>query len=147
LVITTNLEAQDTPFSGDNYVRYLVDFRAFFPSKAIAENPLTEHLIRDIPAGGDRRDVWLGPDVHFIYACVKNGKEFSWKVTHKDIGDVEEGWVLPGKISDALKVIEGWDPVLQEIVKVRTNAVWLLMIEYSARSFIWYRTEVWLVIL
>ena len=49
---------------------------------------------------------------------MKNGKEFSWKVTHKDEADVEEGWVLPGHIDDVLKVVEGWDPVVQEIVKV-----------------------------
>jgi hypothetical protein len=92
--------------------------RAFFSSNPILENPLTTHLIRDVPPGGDRREVWVGPDVHFITGCLKNATEFTWKVTHKDIADVEEGWVLPGKIEDALKVIEGWDPILQEVVKV-----------------------------
>lgn len=92
--------------------------RAFFDAKTISDNPITRHLVTDIPPGGDRRDVWLGPDVHFISACVKNGKEFSWKVTHKDEADVEEGWVLRGDKDDVLKVIEGWDPILQEMVKV-----------------------------
>lgn len=73
-----------------------------------------------MPPGGDRREVWIGPDVHFITGCLKNATEFTWKVTHKDIADVEEGWVLPGNINDALKVIEGWDPLLQEVVKVRS---------------------------
>ena len=99
-------------------IRNNADCRAFFPAQKILENPITEHLIRDKPPGGDRRDVWIGPDVHFISACVKNGKEFSWKVTHKDAADVEEGWVLRGDIADALKVVEGWDPVVQEIIKV-----------------------------
>jgi hypothetical protein len=92
--------------------------RAFFDAKVIRDNPITRHLVTDIPPGGDRRDVWLGPDVHFISACVKNGKEFSWKVTHKDEADVEEGWVLSGNKDEALKVIEGWDPILQEMVQV-----------------------------
>ena len=86
------------------------------------DNPVTRHLVTDIPAGGDRRDVWLGPDAHFISVCVKNGKEFSWKVTHKDEADVEEGWVLRGYIEDVLKVVEGWDPIVQEIVKVRKTS-------------------------
>jgi hypothetical protein len=94
------------------------DYRAFFPAKPVLENPITRHLITDIPPGGDRRDVWIGPDVHFISVCVKNGKEFSWKVTHKDDADVEEGWVLRGNKEDVLKVVEGWDPIVQEIVKV-----------------------------
>jgi hypothetical protein len=82
------------------------------------ENPITAHLIRDVLPGGDRREIWIGPDAHFITGCLKGGKEFTWKVTHKDEADVEEGWVLEGDIDDALKVIEGWDPVLHEVVKV-----------------------------
>jgi hypothetical protein len=92
--------------------------RAFFSSKPILENPKTAFLIKNVPQGGDRREVWVGPDAHFITGCLKNATEFTWKVTHKDTADVEEGWVLPGSIDDALKVIQGWDPLLQEVVKV-----------------------------
>jgi len=86
----------------------------------------------DKPEGGDRRDVWIGPDVHFISVCVKNGTEFSWKVTHKDSADVEEGWVLRGEIADALKVVEGWDPVVQEIIKVNFLFVSMITLEHTS---------------
>jgi hypothetical protein len=94
-------------------------------------------LIRDVPPGGDRREIWVGPDVHFITGCLKNAKEFTWKVTHKDIADVEEGWVLPGKVEDALKVIEGWDPILHEVVKV-LSLMRDLTLGNSTRTFIRY---------
>lgn len=89
-------------------------------------------MILDKPLGGDRRDVWIGPDVHFISVCVKNGKEFSWKVTHKDAADVEEGWVLRGDIADALKVVQGWDPVVQEIIKVAPFSFSMLTLEHAS---------------
>lgn len=37
--------------------------------------------------------------------------------THKDDSDIEENWQFPGKVEDVLKVVEGWDPVVQELVK------------------------------
>lgn len=35
----------------------------------------------------------------------------------QDEADIEDSWSTPGKIEDCLKVVEGWDPVVQEIVK------------------------------
>ncbi|CAJ2501540.1 Uu.00g043930.m01.CDS01 [Anthostomella pinea] len=87
-------------------------YRAWFSSAELAKNPLTAHLVNQ----GDTHTGWLGPDVHFLAASIKNGKDFSWVCTHKDEADVEESWSAPGSTEDALKVLEGWDPAVHAIV-------------------------------
>ncbi|KAB5511518.1 hypothetical protein GE09DRAFT_1164565 [Coniochaeta sp. 2T2.1] len=87
-------------------------YRAWFPSTELAKNPLTKHLV-----DGDTHNGWIGEDVHFLVAAIKNGAEISWVCTHKDDSDIEESWQFPGKIEEVLKVLEGWDPVAHELVK------------------------------
>ncbi|OIW35702.1 FAD/NAD(P)-binding domain-containing protein [Coniochaeta ligniaria NRRL 30616] len=87
-------------------------YRAWFPSTELINNPLTKHLV-----GGDTHSGWIGEDVHFLAAAIKNGAEISWVCTHKDDSDIEESWQFPGKVDEVLKVLEGWDPVVQELVK------------------------------
>ncbi|KAI7976208.1 hypothetical protein EIK77_010681 [Talaromyces pinophilus] len=66
-------------------------FRSWFDSTKLT-SPLTDHLWKN----GDTHWAWIGPD---------------------DDADIEESWSTPGKIEDCLKVVEGWDPVVQEIIK------------------------------
>ena len=54
-------------------------YRAWMPSDDLAKNPLTAHLVND----GDKHVGYLGPDIHFLAASIKNGKDFSWVLTHK----------------------------------------------------------------
>jgi 2-polyprenyl-6-methoxyphenol hydroxylase-like FAD-dependent oxidoreductase len=54
-------------------------WRSWFPSDQLAKNPLTKFIVEN----GDYHIGWLGPEVHFLAASVKNGKEFSWVCTHK----------------------------------------------------------------
>lgn len=35
----------------------------------------------------------------------------------QDEADIEESWSFPGNVEDALKVVEGWEPVVHEIIK------------------------------
>ena len=58
----------------------------------------------------------IGEDKHFLAASIKNGKEISWVLTHKDAGDIDEDWSFPGKKEDVLKDLEGWAPVVHDIV-------------------------------
>ncbi|KAI0420109.1 putative monooxygenase [Xylaria grammica] len=87
-------------------------YRVWFDAAEIAKDPdlrfFTDH--------GDKHVAWLGPDVHFIAASVKNGKDFSWVCTHKDEQDIEESWSFEAPLSDARKVLEGWDPIVQKIL-------------------------------
>jgi 2-polyprenyl-6-methoxyphenol hydroxylase-like FAD-dependent oxidoreductase len=48
-------------------------YRAWFPSTELATNPLTKHLV-----DGDTHNGWIGEDVHFLAAAIKNGAEISW---------------------------------------------------------------------
>ncbi|GAA5912597.1 hypothetical protein JCM6882_004812, partial [Rhodosporidiobolus microsporus] len=88
-------------------------YRAFFDGDRVRENPVCAHLVAD---NVDQRNVFIGPDIHFIAAGVKNTKEFSWVLTHLDEADVTESWVAPGKLDDAIKVVEGWDPVVKALI-------------------------------
>lgn len=54
-------------------------YRAWFDSDELMRNPLTRHLV----AHGDTHTGWIGPDVHFLAASIKGGREFSWVCTHR----------------------------------------------------------------
>ncbi|KAK7206965.1 putative monooxygenase [Myxozyma melibiosi] len=87
-------------------------FRTWFPAGELATNPLTKFMCEN----GDYHCGWLGPDIHFLAATTKGGKDFSWVCTHKDEADIEESWSTPGKLEDARKVLEGWEPAVQAII-------------------------------
>lgn len=87
-------------------------YRAWFPGAAIANNELLKHLV-----DGDHHCGWIGPDLHFLASSLKNGEEFNWVFTHVDDGNIEENWQFPGKVEDCLKYVEGWAPIVQEIVR------------------------------
>ena len=88
-------------------------YRAWFSSDALATNPRTSHLV----VKGGTHCGWIGPDVHFLTTSIKDGKDFSWVLTHKDKADIDESWSFPGRVEDVLKYLEGWDPVAHDIVK------------------------------
>lgn len=88
-------------------------YRAWMNSEELAKNELTRGLVK-----GDTHTGWLGPDVHFLAASIKDGKEFSWLFTHKDDGNVDEGWSEAGDHDDACRILEGWDPTVCAIVKM-----------------------------
>jgi 2-polyprenyl-6-methoxyphenol hydroxylase-like FAD-dependent oxidoreductase len=89
-------------------------YRAWFDSEELAANPLT----RDLVANGDSHNGWIGRDVHFLSAAVKDGKEFSWVCTHRDESDIDESWQFPGKVEDVLKCLDGWAPIVLEQVRL-----------------------------
>jgi flavin-dependent dehydrogenase len=55
-------------------------FRAWFDGEDIRKDPVCAHLATE---GGDQKNVWIGPDVHFIASAYKKGKEFNWVMTHR----------------------------------------------------------------
>ncbi|KAK4934539.1 hypothetical protein LTR10_024226 [Elasticomyces elasticus] len=59
-------------------------------------------------AGHDLMHVYLGKDMHFIFATAKYGKEVNWMCTHLDTYDVEESLTTPGDVEDMLKYVEDW---------------------------------------
>lgn len=89
-------------------------YRAWLSSEDLATNDLTKEFV----IHGDTHTGWLGPDIHFLAASIKNGKEFSWVFTHKDDRDVDEGWSEPGNHEDACRILEGWDPAVHAMVRM-----------------------------
>ncbi|KAM7218857.1 hypothetical protein V8F06_005737 [Rhypophila decipiens] len=88
-------------------------YRAWYPADKLLENPITKHLVEN----GDSHYAWIGRDVHFLSAAIHDGKQMSWVCTHKDEGDIEESWSFPGDYRDVATLLEGWDPVVTELVK------------------------------
>ncbi|KAK4203219.1 hypothetical protein QBC40DRAFT_194770 [Triangularia verruculosa] len=90
-------------------------FRTWFPTPPeIYSNPLTKHLVEN----GDTHHAWIGTDVHFLVASIKNGREISWVCTHADSSDIDESWQFPGKIPEVLDVVKDWDPAVLALVNV-----------------------------
>ncbi|PSN73825.1 FAD/NAD(P)-binding domain-containing protein [Corynespora cassiicola Philippines] len=87
-------------------------YRAWYPGEAIAKNETLKHLVAE-----DSHSGWIGPDLHFLVSSLKGGKEFNWVFTHVDDGNIEENWQFPGRVEDCLKYVEGWAPIVQEIVR------------------------------
>ena len=88
-------------------------YRAWMSSDELAKNDRTKHMVLN----GDTHNGWIGEDKHFLAASIKNGKEFSWVLTHKDEANIDEDWSYPGKIEDVLANLETWDPTVHDIVK------------------------------
>ncbi|KAI1085026.1 hypothetical protein F5B20DRAFT_575493 [Whalleya microplaca] len=87
-------------------------YRSWFSADEIAKDP----DLRFFTDNGDTHIAWLGPDVHFIAASLKNGKDFSWVCTHKDDQDIEESWQYEVPLEDARKWLKGWEPTIQKIL-------------------------------
>ncbi|KAK3365517.1 hypothetical protein B0T24DRAFT_391928 [Lasiosphaeria ovina] len=88
-------------------------YRAWFPSDDVAKNPIIKHLV----VNGDTHQGFIGPDIHFLASSIKGGKEVNWVFTHIDDGNIEESWQFPGKPEEALKYLDGWCPIVHELVK------------------------------
>ncbi|KAM7202639.1 6-hydroxynicotinate 3-monooxygenase [Naviculisporaceae sp. PSN 640] len=88
-------------------------YRAWFKSDEVAKNPLLKHLV----VNGDTHQGFIGPDIHFLCSTLKNGSEINWVFTHIDDGNIEESWQFPGKPEEALKYLDGWCPLVHELVK------------------------------
>ncbi|KAK3352102.1 hypothetical protein B0H65DRAFT_419616 [Neurospora tetraspora] len=107
--LVLGLEEDEQPKSSGYAV-----YRAWFPSApVIAKNPVTKHLVEK----GDQHEGFIGPDIHFLVSSIKGGSEINWVFTHIDDGNIEESWQFPGKPEEALTYLEGWCPVVRELVK------------------------------
>jgi len=87
-------------------------YRTWFDSTELAKNERTKHLV----VNADTHSGWIGEDKHFLAASVKNGTEFSWVLTHKDEGDIDEDWQFPGDKEEVKKHLKGWAPIVHDLV-------------------------------
>lgn len=112
-----------------------------FSNEDMIRDPRTKHFCEN----GDTFNGWIGPDVHFLFSTIKNGQDCCWVMTHKvsqlssdqssnsdrfhqDETDIAESWSLPGKLEDAYRVIDGWDPIVRAIIEKSPSLVdWKLV--------------------
>ncbi|KAF4630576.1 hypothetical protein G7Y89_g7565 [Cudoniella acicularis] len=89
-------------------------YRAWFDATPLKEDPDLSWMFKK----GEGLCAWIGPEVHFIAATTKNGRDLSWVCTHLDDADVEESWMAHAPLSNARKYLAGWDPVIHRILDV-----------------------------
>ncbi|CAN8102199.1 unnamed protein product [Discula destructiva] len=110
-------------------------YRAMMDAAPFRADPVTKCFF-DSP-DEDQMHVWVGPDLHGLVLTVQNGKYINAVFTHKDVGDVEEGWSFPGKKEDVLEIIKGWDPVLTSVWEKASNLVdWKLVYRPCLDEFV-----------
>jgi len=88
-------------------------YRAWFSIKdqGVDKDPLTSLFAKD-----DIFFSWIGEDKHMLAMSMNGGKDMCWLLTHRDTADIKESWSLPGRIADALTIVQDWDPRCRAIV-------------------------------
>ncbi|KAI1623341.1 hypothetical protein EDD37DRAFT_634426 [Exophiala viscosa] len=89
-------------------------FRAWFDGKEARKDP---KLAWAFEGKHDKMETYIGRDVHCIIGTGRRAQDIVWTCTHKDTWDIAESWSYPGKIADVLKVVEGWDQRIIDLVK------------------------------
>lgn len=79
---TTVLGCEDKPLHSGYAI-----YRSFVDADAVSDDPLIAKFLRD----GDSLRLFLAPDMHGFITTLRNGKEINAVLTHKDVGDFEEG--------------------------------------------------------
>ncbi|BGP31290.1 hypothetical protein JCM10296v2_003054 [Rhodotorula toruloides] len=84
--------------------------------------------IRDHPDAGvlvnrDQMNIWIGKDLHIVQNTCRNGGDFNWIITHKDDEDIAESWSQPGKVEDAVALVEEWDPTIVEAMRLTPSCL------------------------
>jgi len=68
---------------GERRTARMLDLAAYpphrFPNTDMVRDPRTKHFCEN----GDTFNGWIGPDVHFLFSTIKNGKDCCWVLTHK----------------------------------------------------------------
>jgi salicylate hydroxylase len=70
---------------------------------------------------------WMGPDGHVVHYWVSAGRFMNVVCVKEHSGWTEEGWTVPGKVSDALARYEGWHPTVRALIaSFAETFVWAL---------------------
>ncbi|KAF2186194.1 FAD/NAD(P)-binding domain-containing protein [Zopfia rhizophila CBS 207.26] len=89
-------------------------YRSWFGLENLRSHPLTRSIAE---SDKDQFAIWIAEDTHTILTTNVRLQSCTCFATHKDSSDIEESWHLEGKVGDMLNVVEGWDPVLRQLVK------------------------------
>ncbi|KAI4601194.1 hypothetical protein KJ359_012382 [Pestalotiopsis sp. 9143b] len=78
------------------------------------------HLSRFCDPDHDFTGMWVGTDLHGLIYSWNKGRDIGWALTHKDEGDITEGWSFPGKAEDVMACLDaaGFPELFKEVVRV-----------------------------
>lgn len=64
--------------------------------------------------------MWVGADLHGLIYSWNKGRDLGWVLTHKDEGDITEGWSFPGKVEDVISCLDegGFPELFKEVVRM-----------------------------
>ncbi|KAH7351465.1 hypothetical protein BKA66DRAFT_575559 [Pyrenochaeta sp. MPI-SDFR-AT-0127] len=89
-------------------------YRSWFPLDRLSGNELTWQYAS---ADKDQFEIWIAEDTHAVLTTNVKEQTCTCFATHKDLTDIEESWHLKGSVDDMLDVVNGWDPVLRQVIK------------------------------
>ncbi|KAF9870378.1 hypothetical protein CkaCkLH20_12225 [Colletotrichum karsti] len=91
----------------------LAIYRASFPVKPVLEsNPV---LAREFEGFDRRVSLHIGPGAHILIGKLED--DVCWLMTHKDERPADDPIMGTATVADALPHVEGWTPVVTELVK------------------------------
>ncbi|KAH8650770.1 hypothetical protein BGZ61DRAFT_375462 [Ilyonectria robusta] len=89
-------------------------YRSWFNLDTLRDDPLTRAYAE---SPRDKFHVWLGHNTHCIVMTNTKLRGAVLFCTHKASSGGQESWTCPGKVSDILEVMDGWDEVLKAVAK------------------------------
>lgn len=95
-------------------------YRAYFNGAALKDDPQCREFVEK-----ECVNIWIGHDVHMVQNTLRDGKEFNWILTHKDVEDIKESWFQPGDMDDVRKIVQDVDPRIRAaVIKTKECLEW-----------------------
>jgi salicylate hydroxylase len=88
-------------------------YRFVLPRAVMENDPELRELI-DRP-GGTR---WVGPGRHVMAYPIKRHQLYNMVMLHPDVVDSKESWTAMGTKEEMLAMYEGWEPLLQKLMRL-----------------------------
>jgi len=107
-------------------------FRAFFKGAYLKEDPLCAEFTKE-----ECVNIWIGNDVHLVQNTLRDGEEFNWILTHKDVEDINESWFQPGDMNEVRRIIQDCDPrIAAAVAKTKECLDWKICYREPIPSWI-----------
>lgn len=91
-------------------------YRTSYPTQKALETPALAEFFQD---KREWTSLHIGPGAHFFIGL--SPTEFSWGLTHRDDDSAVEDWNRIVDSRGALRYVEGWAPIVHEVIKSTPN--------------------------
>ncbi|GAA5841476.1 hypothetical protein JCM11251_007153 [Rhodosporidiobolus azoricus] len=93
-------------------------YRAYTNGDTVRADPLAGQLVER-----DTMNIWIGQNLHIVQNTCRDGQDFNWIVTHKDDEDIAESWSQPGRVEDAVALVQDWDATIVNGMKLTPSCL------------------------